>query len=95
MVIKVKLYGNLREKASRSAEGAPGMVEIEDRGIKMVSDVLNALNIDEAETSHLFVNGKYSGLRKKVKNGDRVAIFPKNMGLLYKWYFRREENDQE
>lgn len=95
MVIKVKLYGNLREKASRSAEGAPGMVEIEDRGIKMVSDVLNALNIDEAETSHLFVNGKYSGLQKKVKNGDRVAIFPKNMGLLYKWYFRREENDQE
>ncbi|KYK33262.1 MAG: MoaD/ThiS family protein [Theionarchaea archaeon] len=89
MAILVKLYGTLKEKTERSE----GTVEIEHQGIETVSDVLCRLNIKEGETSHLFVNGRYSGFRKRVKNGDRVAVFPKNMGLLYKWYFRREEDD--
>ena len=92
MTITVKLYGNLREKIE-SAGDTPGTVEVENQGIETVADVLCTLDIKESETSHLFVNGKYSGFRKKVKNGDRVAIFPRNMGLLYKWYFRREEDE--
>ncbi len=51
--------------------------------------------IEENEISHIFINGKYSGIRKKINFGDKViiAIFPKNMGVLYKWYFNKEEND--
>ena len=49
--------------------------------------------IVENEVSHIFVNGRFAGFRKKVNNGDTVALFPKNMGLLYKWYFTREEDE--
>ena len=56
-------------------------------GIERVMDIIDKLSIEESEVSHIFVNHKYSGLRKMVKVGDTVAFFPKNMSLLYKWYY--------
>ncbi len=61
-------------------------------GIKRVSDVLKKFSIKESETSHIFVNGVYSGFNKKVNDGDRVGIFSGNQALLYKWYFTRAED---
>ena len=73
--------------------GASIIVTIDDPKIERVSDILKKLNIEETEVSHNFVNGKYSGFRKKVLNNDIVSLFPKNMGLLYKWYFHRDEDE--
>jgi hypothetical protein len=39
------------------------------------------------------VNGRYSGFTKKVNEGDIIALFPRNMAVLYKLYFNREEDD--
>ena len=95
MTILVKLFGELTEKVGKqkNAGGIPITFTIKNEGIKKISDILKKLEIEESETSHLFVNGIYSGFGKDVRDGDRVAIFPKRMGLLYKWYFNKVEND--
>ena len=95
MPIQIKLFGELREKLKNKTAtgGAPITLSIEKEDIKTVSDILEKLVIDESETSHIFVSGIFSGFGKNVNDGDRVAIFPKRMGLLYKWYFNKVEND--
>lgn len=97
MPIQVKLYGDLRKIAQQHnySKGAPNIFNINDVGIKSVSDILKKIGIEESKTSHIFVNRAYSGFRKKVKAGDRVAIFPRNMALLYKWYFKKVEDNDE
>ena len=71
----------------------PLTIHIESDGIETIADILNNFAIEKEETSHLFVNGTYSGFNKKVKDGDRVGLFPKKMCLLYKWYFTKNEDD--
>ncbi|MHA2393349.1 MAG: hypothetical protein ACXAEX_15515 [Promethearchaeota archaeon] len=94
MNLQLKLYGDLRKKATRKISGSlPLKLNINNSEIKNVNDILRIFNIEEHEISHIFINGRFSGPRKSVKNGDLVALFPKNMGLLYKWYFNREEDD--
>jgi molybdopterin converting factor small subunit len=93
MTILVKLFGDLATKISKQkSPKSPTNVEISAEGIKRVSDILKKLSIDESETSHIFVNGVYSGFNKKVSDGDRVGIFAGNQALLYKWYFTRVED---
>lgn len=73
--------------------GVPIILSIDNTGIENISDILKKISIEENKTSHIFVNGIYAGFSKKVKDGDRIGIFPKNMGLLYKWYFTRVEDE--
>ena len=92
MTILVKFFGDLRKKVrDYKINGAlPLTIELKSEGINTVGDILKKYDIAPEETHHLFVNSTYSGLNKKVNDGDRVGIFPKNMALLYKWYFKRE-----
>ncbi len=93
MTILVKLFGDLAKKISKQkSPKSPTNAEISPEGIKRVSDVLKKFSIEESETSHIFVNGVYSGFNKIVKDGDRVGIFAGNQALLYKWYFTRVED---
>jgi len=89
MSIKIKLFGDLKKKATQKTDniGAPTIFNIENMGIKRIMDIIEKLSIEESKVSHIFVNHKYSGLRKSVKAGDTVALFPTNMSLLYKWYY--------
>jgi molybdopterin converting factor small subunit len=94
MPIRIKFFGDLRKKVRPEITGSmPLKFNIEEDDIDRVSDILDKYNIQEEEIIHIFVNGRYSGLRKKVKNGDIVAIFPINMSVLYKWYFNKEEDE--
>ena len=85
MSIKVKLYGDLREKVPNQDlhNGTPSILNIEDGDINTVFDILNKLSIEENEISHIFVNYKYCGVGKTVKDGDQVGIFPKRMALMF------------
>ena len=89
MSIKVKLFGDLKEKVPQKTKniGAPTIFNIENTGIKRIEDILEKLSIQQSEVSHMFVNNKYSGFKKTVKSGDTVALFPTSMSLLYKWYY--------
>ncbi len=96
MTILVKLFGDLAKKISKQkSPKSPTNAEISTEGITRVSDILEKFSIEESETSHIFVNGVYSGFNKKVNDGDRVGIFAGNQALLYKWYFTRVEDLQE
>ncbi|TFG07696.1 MAG: hypothetical protein EU539_04265 [Promethearchaeota archaeon] len=93
MTIQVKFYGDLKKKISnqKNKPGFPVIIQIDHGQIETISDILRRYSIQESEIYHIFVNGKYSSVTKKIKDGDNVAIFPINMSLLYKWYFKREE----
>ncbi|MHA1914626.1 MAG: hypothetical protein ACW986_11110 [Promethearchaeota archaeon] len=93
MHINLKVFGDLRKKVNPQVSGTiPLKLNINDVNIAKVIDILNKLGIEEEEVSHIFVNGSYSGTRKSINNGDVVALFPRNMGLLYKWYFSKDED---
>jgi len=85
MSIKVKLYGDLREKVPNQDHhnGAPSILNIEDGEVNTVFDILNKLSIEENEISHIFVNYKYCGVGKTIKDGDQVGIFPRRMALMF------------
>jgi molybdopterin converting factor small subunit len=95
MTILVKIFGALRKKIEgfNVTNSLPLNLHIESNGINTIADILDKYKIEKEETSHLFVNGTYSGFNKRVKDGDRVGLFPKNMSLLYKWYFTKNEDD--
>lgn len=95
MPIKVKIFGDLKDKLPQKTSdiGAPIILSLNSKEIERVSDIIDELAFSESEISHIFVNHKYSGFTKKVYDGDIVALFPKNMGLLYKWYYPKEEDD--
>ena len=42
---------------------------------------------------NIFLNGEYSGLERPVMDEDRLGIFPDNMQLLYRQYFKKVEED--
>ena len=95
MTILVRLFGNLVSKVANKVSKStnPLNINISSDGIEFVADILKQFSIEESETSHIFVNGVYAGFKKRVRDGDRVGIFPKNMGLLYKWYFTKHEDE--
>lgn len=92
MSVEVRLFGKLKEYASVNSDspGQPSVLEIEPEEVDSVIDILDSYKIRKEEISHMFVNGEYSGTEKRVSDEDRVAIFPRDMGLLYKWYFSKE-----
>ncbi|MHA2034983.1 MAG: MoaD/ThiS family protein [Promethearchaeota archaeon] len=86
MSITVKLYGELRAKFPHKKynAGIPYTLELEVDNLITVLDLFKEVHIDDEEVSHIFINGIYSGAGKIVRQGDRVGIFPKRMGLMFK-----------
>ncbi|MBY9008631.1 MAG: hypothetical protein KGD74_02040 [Candidatus Lokiarchaeota archaeon] len=85
MPLLIKLYGKLREhlKDLNLEKGLPAIHSIEDNSVHFIHGILEKYGINESEVSHIFVNGKYCGLNKEVRDGDRVGLFPKNMALMF------------
>ncbi len=85
MSILIKLYGNLSEKVKDTdlEIGFPITLNVEGNEIHTVLDILDKFNIEDNEISHIFVNGKYCGPGKEVRDGDRVGLFPKKMALMF------------
>ncbi len=85
MDLTIKLYGSLKEKYRALASNGENNNTIKINGKKnhRVSDILDKLGISESEISHIFVNSRYSGIGKEIKDGDRIGIFPKNMAIMF------------
>jgi molybdopterin converting factor small subunit len=85
MTILIKLYGKLREyvKVIDLKKGLPVTLNIERSNVHFVYDIVEKFAISEDELSHIFVNGKYCGIGKEIRDGDRVGLFPKNMALMF------------
>lgn len=89
MSLEIRLYGKFKKLAKKTDESSDkiGIITVENDKFKKIIDVLKYLEIDEEEVSHIFLDGEYSHQNRKIRKGERLAIFPEDMALLYKWYF--------
>ena len=98
-MIEVHLYGKLRRFTDNQDPSRDSIVYVPVREGDTIAHVVRLIGIPyEALGSNIFLNGEYSALSRRVKDGDRLGIFPDDMQLLYKWYFvkigEREYGDQ-
>ncbi|MDI6771396.1 MAG: hypothetical protein QME77_02255 [bacterium] len=87
--VDVHVYGALQKRF-----GAPSPFQAVRRQVvsshdSRIQDILVELGIEPNEVSHLFLNGEYSAAGRRVRPGDRLAVFGRDMALLYRQYFRK------
>ncbi|MGB9722841.1 MAG: hypothetical protein ACPL7G_02945 [Chloroflexia bacterium] len=87
-MIEVHLYGKLRRFAPKQDPDALSIVYAPVQEEDTIGRVLERLGIPLEEVgSNIFLNWQYSALSRRVRDGDRLAVFPEDMQLLYRWYF--------
>ena len=95
-MIEVHLYGKLRHFTDNQDPSRDSIVYIPVEEGDTIEDVVRHIGIPhEALGSNIFLNGEYSALGRKVKDGDRLGVFPNDMQLLYKWYFSKSGADDQ
>lgn len=86
------LYGKLRRFASAQQPNAESRVPVVVQEGDTVASLLQRLGVPLEEVgANIFLNHSYSALGRPVHPGDRLAVFPDDMQLLYKWYFEKED----
>ena len=91
-MIDLYLYGKLRRFARQQQPDAESRVQVAVQEGDTVSSVLQRLGVPLEEVgANIFLNHTYSALGRPVHPGDRLAVFPDDMQLLYKWYFEKQE----
>ena len=84
------MYGKLRRFAPTQDPAGDSVVYVPANKDDTISEVLLRLGVPLKDVgSNIFLNWQYSGLNRGVQKGDRLAVFPDDMQLLYKWYFRK------
>ncbi|MFQ5997050.1 MAG: MoaD/ThiS family protein [Dehalococcoidales bacterium] len=92
-MIEVHLYGKLRRFTDNQDPTRDSIIYIPVKDGDTIEDIVKCIGIPLAELgSNIFLNGEYSALERKVKDGDRLGIFPDNMQLLYKWHFYKHRD---
>jgi hypothetical protein len=96
-MIEIHLYGKLRRFARDQDPTGYSIVHVPVQEGDTIQKVLERLGVPIEEIgSNIFLNWQYSAPTRNVRDGDRLAVFPDDMQLLYKWYFERigeGEND--
>ena len=89
-MIEVHLYGKLRRFTDNQDPTRDSIVYVPVKKRDTIEDIIKRIGIPFEELgSNIFLNGEYSALERKVKDEDRLGVFPDNMQLLYKWYFHK------
>jgi hypothetical protein len=88
-MLHVHLYGKLRRFAADADPRAESIVDVLYRPGDTVGSVVARVGIAVEELgTNLFVDGRYADLASPVEDEARLGLFPDDMQLLYKWYFR-------
>jgi hypothetical protein len=85
--VEVFLFGALAGRFGATSAHRPARRQIAAGPTGSIQDVLAALGVTVEEVGHLFLNGQYSGPERGVKPGDRLAVFGRDMALIYRQYF--------
>ena len=89
-MIEVHLYGKLRRFSDNLDPTQDSILNLPVGEGDTIQNIIKRIGIPMEEIgSNIFLNGEYSALKRRVRDGDRLGIFPDNMQLLYKWYFRK------
>lgn len=86
-MISVYLYGKFREKVPDSAVVTECMLEMDVDEGDTIASIMEKLSIIAEDVAHIFLNYQYSAPTRKIRSGDRLAIFPIEMSVLYRQYF--------
>lgn len=94
-MIEVRLYGKLRRFTDNLDPTRDSITYVPIEKRDTIEDIIKRVGIPLEEIgSNIFLNGEYSALARKVKAGDRLGVFPSDMTLLYKWYFKKIRGDE-
>jgi hypothetical protein len=89
-LIEVHLYGKLRRFSDNLDPTRDSIVNVLVEEADTIEDIIRRIGIPNEEIgSNIFLNGEYSALKRRARDGDRLGVFPDNMQLLYKWYFHK------
>jgi len=92
-MVEVHLYGKLRRFTDNLDPARDSIVYVPVKKGDTIEDIVKRIGIPFEELgSNIFLNGEYSALERKVKDGDRLGLFPDNMQLLYKWHFYKHRD---
>jgi len=88
--LSLHLYGKLRRFAAEQRPDADSIVPVPVREGDTIAAILQRVGVPLEEVgANVFLNWQYSALDRPVRRGDRLAVFPDDMQLLYKWYFEK------
>lgn len=85
--VRVFLYGKFRKLAPDTSPMGESFVDVACREGETIGTVISRLGIERDDVSHIFLNGEYSTTERRIRAGDRLGLFPKDMSLLYRQYF--------
>ncbi len=95
-MVHVHVYGKLRRFASDTDPRSESVVEVSHRAGDTVLTIVERIGIPLAELgANVFVDGHYADLMSSVADDARLGLFPDDMQLLYKWYFRPKGKSDE
>lgn len=93
-MIEIHLFGKLRRFSEQKSPLRESIVLLEARDGDSIRSIVERIGIPLNELGrNIFLNGEYSGLERSVKDKDRLGIFPDDMQLLYRQYFKKVEED--
>lgn len=93
-MIEIYLYGKLRRFAEQKSPVKESVIFMEAQENDSINSVISRLGIPPDElSSTIFLNGEYSSLNRSVKDGDRLGLFPDNMILAYRQYFKKVDEE--
>lgn len=88
-MVSVHVYGKLRRFAPEPDPRGDSVIAVPHAAGDTVRSLVERIGIPPAELgSNVFVDGRYADLASPVEDGARLGLFPDDMQLLYKWYFR-------
>jgi len=93
-MIKIHLYGKLRRFSEQKSPVKESVMFVEVFDGDSIHSIVSRVGIPLTElSSTIFLNGEYSGVNRAVKDGDRLGLFPDNMILAYRQYFKKVDNE--
>ncbi|MCS6962653.1 MoaD/ThiS family protein [Thermoflexus sp.] len=82
-MIEIHLYGDLRRYIGQEDPRQDAVALVHARSELTVAEALQELGVPLDEARHIFINGLYDpeGLGRKLRDGDRIGVFPRNMTM--------------
>jgi hypothetical protein len=86
--VEIHLYGRLRRFAAEQDPAGDSILRAPVGADETIADITERLGIPPGELGrNIFLNGQLSALTRQLHDGDRLALFPPDMSLLYRQYF--------
>ena len=82
-MIEVYLYGKLRRFTDNPDPSRDSITCVATEKGDSIADIIRRIGISDDEVGpNIFLNGRYSPQSEKVKDGDRLGIFPDDMPMI-------------